>query len=156
MAAKNHGTMRLCTKHNFVFAPEDECVHCAYPEPAKYSRSLAAIYKAPVAEPKSMAITATHSRPDNVVPIAVARTTDPEPSHLAAAKIPAKTLWERMITIRNLVLAHPGQCIRWYVNAIAERTPAPELDAPGCRDSVGVPKHDVGFYGVCSTLFAQA
>jgi hypothetical protein len=61
-----------------------------------------------------------------------------------------------MVTIRNLVLAHPGQCIRWYVNVLAEQIPAPELDAPGCRDSVGMPKHDVGFYGVIAPLFAQA
>ena len=89
-------------------------------------------------------------------PIAVARLTDPQSSHLAAAKIPTKKLWERMIIVRNLVLAQPGQCIRWYVNVLAEQIPAPELDAPGCRDSVGAPKHDAGVYGVWAPLFAQA
>jgi hypothetical protein len=96
------------------------------------------------------------THPYKVVPIAVARLSDPESSHLAAAKIPTKKLWERMITVRNLVLAHPGQCIRFYVNTLAEQIPAPELDAPGCRDLLGVPKHDAGFYGVWAPVFAQA
>jgi len=67
---------------------------------------------APMTECKSMATTAPDTRPDKVVSIAVARLTDPQSSHLAAAKIPSKTLWERMVAIRSLVLAHPGQCIR--------------------------------------------
>lgn len=154
---KKHGeNMRLCTKHNFVFDNNDECVHCTYPEPMNSSRSLAVVHEALATERKLMATTVTHTHRDKVVLIAAARLTDPESSRLAAATIPTKKLWERMLIIRNLVLANPGQCIRWYTNLLAEQTPAPQLDAPGCRDSVGAPKHDVGFYGVWATLFAQA
>lgn len=158
-----------CDRH-LKFAPG--CIPCAKvkisywqervgskPEPVlvRSSKTLADVLnEAPVDERKSMATTVTDTPPNTVVPIAVARLSDPASSHMAAAKIPSKTRWERMITIRNLVLAHPGQCIRWYTNLLAEQTPAPQLDAPGCRDSAGAPKHDVGFYGVWATLFAQA
>jgi hypothetical protein len=158
-----------CDRHPKFWADCDDCnrAKVAYwhkrvgkkPEPilVKSPSSLADFIKgAPTNDRKQMATAGTNSRPNKVVPIAAARLTDSQSSHLAAAKIPSKTLWERMITIRNLVLAHPGHCIRFYVNTLAEQIPAPELHAPGCRDSAGVPKHDVGFYGVWATLFAQA
>jgi hypothetical protein len=123
----------------------------------KFPASVPDFSNAPPAnECKRMATTTMGNRRGKVVPIVVARLTDPKSSHLAATKIPTEKLWERMLIIRKLVLAHPGHCIRWYVNVLAEQIPAPELDAPGCRDSAGKPRHDMGFYGIWATLFAQS
>lgn len=147
--------------HHRLF--DHACIPCAKAKIAYWQERVGGSKAQPVLvkpspsdERKAIPTAPTDTRPEKGLPVAAARLTDPEPSHLAAAKIPAKKLWERMLIIRNLVLTHPGQCIRWYTNLLAEQTPAPELDAPGCRDSVGAPKHDVGFYGVWATLFAQA
>ena len=156
-----------CERHYKYFSTCDACnkAKAVYwrekfgktdPASVKPSPTLSVVHEAPATDSKPMATVAKDTDPAKVVPIAIARLTDPAPSHLAAAKIPTKKLWERMLIIRKLVLDYPGQCIRWYTNVLAEQTPAPELDAPGCCDSVGAPKHDVGFYGIWATLFAQA
>lgn len=129
------------------------------PEPVLVNPSTSLtdfLNEAPPDERKPMATAVTKTRPQKDTPAAVARLSDPPSSHLAAVRIPTKSLWERMMIIRNLVLTNPGQCIRWYVNVLAEKIPAPELDAPGCRDSGGRPKHDAGFYCVWAPRFAQA
>lgn len=149
-----------CDEHRLF---DHACIPCYHAKTAYWQERVVGLKAQPVLvkpspsdERKPIPTAPTDTRPEKGLPVAVARLTDPEPSHLAAAKMPSKKLWERMITIRNLVLANPGQCIRWYSNTLAEQIPAPELDAPGCRDSVGAPRHDVGFYGVWATLFAQA